>query len=97
VDQIFEGPKNTDTFRRLARLRTSSLPAIVVGDQLDRDIAPAQNAGFVTIYFPGGFRPKWQAGYEKETPDYRIESFEQVAEIVTQVVLKNTTSHQHQI
>jgi putative hydrolase of the HAD superfamily len=97
VDQIFEGPKNTDTFRRLARLRASGLPTIIVGDQLDRDIAPAQKAGFVTIHFPGGFHPKWQVTNEKEAPDYRIESFEQVAEIVRQVMLKDANFHQRQI
>ncbi len=97
VDQIFEGPKHVDTFRRLARLRASGLPAIVVGDQLDRDIAPAEQAGFVTVYFPGGFRPKWQAGHAKVEPDYGIESFEQVAEVVRQVTLKNTSSHQRQV
>lgn len=94
VDQIFEGPKHAHTFRRLARLQASNLPAIVVGDQLDRDIVPAQQAGFVTIYFPGAFRPKWQADDEKVAPNYRIESFEQVGEIVRQILLKNGASRQ---
>lgn len=83
-DQILEGPKNLETFRRLELLNTSGHPAIVVGDQLDRDIAPAKQAGMITIYFPGGFRPKWQMDHEKVLPDYRIQSFEQVVEVARQ-------------
>lgn len=64
VGQIFEGPKNAESFSRLKLLNTSGHSGVVVGDQLDRDIAPAKQAGFVTIYFPGGFRPKWQAEHE---------------------------------
>src|SRR5262249_3069524 len=82
VDQIVEGPKQVDTFRRLARLHVSKHPAVVVGDQLDRDIAPAKQAGLITIYFPGGFRPKWTPNEATVMPDHRIESFERVAEIV---------------
>jgi hypothetical protein len=29
----------------------------MIGDQLDRDIGPAKEAGLRTIYFPGGFAP----------------------------------------
>lgn len=83
-DQIFEGPKNLETFGRLKLLNTFSHPAIVIGDQLDRDIGPAKQAGMITIYFPGGFRPKWQADHESVLPDYQIQSFEQVVEVVRQ-------------
>ena len=81
VDQIFEGPKNVETFRRLGRLNGSNNPAIVVGDQLDRDIAPAKQAGLITVFFPGGFRPKWQLDHEDVAPDFLIQSFDEVVEI----------------
>lgn len=87
VDQIVEGPKQVDTFRRLARLHVSKHPAIVVGDQLDRDIAPAKQAGLITIYFPGGFRPKWTPDEAAVMPDYRIQSFDRVAAIVEHTLL----------
>jgi ribonucleotide monophosphatase NagD (HAD superfamily) len=48
----------------LGRLNESNNPAIVIGDQLDRDIAPAKQAGLITVFFPGGFRPKWQLDHE---------------------------------
>lgn len=47
--------------------------------------------GLITIYFSGGFRPKWQAEHEHVTPDYRIQSFEQIADIV-RVVSQSTTA-----
>lgn len=46
-------------FRRLARLAGDSARVVCVGDQLDRDIAPAKSAGMLTVYFPGGFTPEW--------------------------------------
>jgi len=55
----------------------------MIGDQLDRDIAPAKAAGLITIYFPGGFQPKWQQRAEGEIkPDYRVQDFNQAVEVI---------------
>jgi len=62
----------------------ADMPAdgFMVGDQLDRDIAPAKTAGLTTIYFPGGFKPGWHSAEEEVKPDFRIESFAEVPGIV---------------
>lgn len=57
---VSETQKNTDQF---ARQRRRFLPAdlYVVGDQPDRDIAPAQAAGCLGVLIPSRFRPIWMA------------------------------------
>ena len=54
----------------------------MIGDQLDRDIAPAKAAGLTTIFFPGGFRPKWQPAEGDVRPDYTVQDFNQAAAFV---------------
>ena len=56
--------------------------AFMIGDQLDRDIAPAKAAGLITVYFPGGFRPKWTPDESSIGPDFKVSDFMQAAQIV---------------
>ncbi|KPF54088.1 hypothetical protein IP65_09825 [Novosphingobium sp. AAP1] len=79
--RIVEGAKRPDLYRRILRL-TGTREAFMVGDQLDRDIAPAKAAGLETIYFPGGFQPRWLPAVGKVGPDYTIASFAEVPDIV---------------
>jgi putative hydrolase of the HAD superfamily len=79
--RIVEGVKRPELYRRILRL-TGTLEAFMVGDQLDRDIAPAKAAGLETIYFPGGFQPRWSPTVEKINPDHTIASFAEVPDIV---------------
>ncbi len=70
-----------DLFRRIARrLKVSPETCFVVGDQLDRDIAPAREAGMKTIYFPGGFHPEWAPAVENVLPDASVSSFLEVCQ-----------------
>lgn len=55
---IFEITKNLSSFDRL-RQRFSPAQVIVIGDQPDRDIAPAQSAECTTVLVPSRFRPTW--------------------------------------
>lgn len=80
--RVIEGPKRPDLYRRALRLTGSPEVAYMIGDQLDRDIAPAKEAGLITIYFPGGFVPKWTPDEAKVKPDFRIGDFEEAATIV---------------
>lgn len=80
--RIIEGKKRPDLYRRVLRLTRRQGLAFMVGDQLDRDIAPAKEAGLMTIYFAGGFQPKWMPDEAKVRPDFKIESFAEVPEIV---------------
>ncbi len=51
---------------------------VMVGDQLDRDVDAAKRAGFLTIFFPGGFVPSWNecksVTADHENPALRRES-----------------------
>lgn len=80
--RIIEGEKRPELYRRVLKLISARPPSFMVGDQLDRDIAPAKLAGLETIYFPGGFRPRWTPEEALVQPDYRIHSFVEVPSIV---------------
>lgn len=80
--RIVEGAKRPDLYRRILRLTKTPDRAFMVGDQLDRDIAPAKAAGLDTIYFPGGFVPRWSPAVDKVRPDHVIASFSDVPGIV---------------
>jgi len=83
IDRIIESPKRPDLYRRVLRLTPVAGRASMVGDQLDRDIAPAKSAGLETIWFPGGFRPRWEPEVEEVAPDHVVTSFREVLGIVT--------------
>lgn len=55
-DRVIEASKSAQIYTRALRLIGRPVEAFMVGDQLDRDIAPAKMAGLKTIYFPGGLR-----------------------------------------
>ena len=80
--RIIEGAKRPDLYARVLRLTNAPSPAFMVGDQLDRDIVPAKAAGLATIYFPGGFQPRWSPAVEKVGPDHIIASFAELPDIV---------------
>lgn len=82
ISRIIEGPKQPELFQRVLRLMGASKRAFMVGDQLDRDIAPAKAAGIETIYFPGGFQPRWALDEAHVRPDHVIGTFAEVPDIV---------------
>ncbi len=53
---VAEATKTVDQFARQRR-RFAPRPLIVIGDQPDRDIAPAREAGCVAVLVPSRFRP----------------------------------------
>ena len=55
-------------------------PGLMVGDQLDRDILFAHEAGLRTVFFPGSFSPFWLADVKVE-PDNVIDSFDALPRI----------------
>jgi putative hydrolase of the HAD superfamily len=81
-DRIIEGRKTPALYRRVLSLTRSLAPAYMIGDQLDRDIKPAKDAGLSTIYFPGTFRPRWAPDEVTVQPDYVISSLAEVPDIV---------------
>lgn len=81
-DRVLEAPKSPEIYHRVLRLTGTPHRAFMVGDQLDRDIVPAKAAGIGTIYFPGGFQPRWSRAVEEVKPDHIIQSFTEVPDIV---------------
>lgn len=79
---VVEARKTPELYKSLKKLNGNKhTPVYMVGDQLDRDIGFAKQAGFITIHFPGGFNPKWQPGNDTVTPCHTITSFDEVAAI----------------
>lgn len=69
---LIEARKRRRLFERVvAALPTRSVKAFMIGKQLDRDIAPAKAAGLTTIFFPRGFKSKWQPAEADIQPDLR--------------------------
>lgn len=55
---VFEVTKNTQQFERMNR-RFAPARIVMVGDQPDRDITPAVQAGCLAVLIPSKFRPGW--------------------------------------
>jgi putative hydrolase of the HAD superfamily len=81
-NRIIEGKKRPELYERIVRLAHMPTQGFMVGDQLDRDIAPAKTAGLTTIYFPSGFKPRWMPDEADVRPDFKIVSFAEVPQIV---------------
>lgn len=91
VDRVIESPKHPDLYRRICKLGGGADVSVMIGDQLDRDILPAKEAGLVTIYFPGGFKPKWSTVTGGHHPaDCQIASFGEAVDIVAALERKET-------
>lgn len=69
-----EGTKSVVFYQRIARLYQSK-EAWSIGDQLTRDVIPALEAGFNTIYFPGGFNPFWQENHTLPNETIAVTSY----------------------
>jgi putative hydrolase of the HAD superfamily len=93
IDRIIAAPKCPELFFRVEKLVGYGVLKFMIGDQIGRDIAPAIRAGFLTIFFPGGFKPKWE-DQSQTRPDFVISSFDQAAAIVESAVKKETLPSQ---
>lgn len=82
IDRFVDAPKGPELFTRVLRLSAVTPRVFMVGDQLDRDIAPAKQAGAVTVYFQGNFRPSWAPDADEVIPDYTVSSFADVPALI---------------
>lgn len=55
--------------------------AVMIGDRLDNDVAPAKSVGMQTVWVRQGFGRLQNPLGEADTPDYRIESLSQLLKI----------------
>lgn len=74
IKGVAEVTKTVEQFDRQRR-RFAPKPLYVVGDQPDRDIAPARAAGCRTVLVPSRFRPAWQDEAAWESADYIADDF----------------------
>jgi putative hydrolase of the HAD superfamily len=62
VRSVVQADKAGGIFERLALTARADSAMWAIGDQLQREVAPAVRAGFNAIHFPGGFVPPGEAG-----------------------------------
>ncbi|MGC3524725.1 HAD family hydrolase [Pseudomonas aeruginosa] len=74
ITLCLEGSKTKSLYQRIAKLHPDR-HAWSIGDQLTRDIQPAAEAGFRTLYFPGGFHPFWQQATKIPSDTIEIENY----------------------
>lgn len=82
LERIVEVKKDRTRLVRMHKALGAPMRVFMVGDQLERDIRPARQAGFATVFFPGAFRPKWEDASQDVAPDYVIHTFADVPRIV---------------
>lgn len=58
IVSVIGAKKSVALYVRLSKFRHHSTKWMI-GDQIDRDVLMAAQAGMRTAYFPGGFRPWW--------------------------------------
>jgi putative hydrolase of the HAD superfamily len=75
VRGVSEAAKIQDQFDRQRR-RFAPSPLVVIGDQPDRDILPAQAAGCIGVLVPSRFRPAWIASSAWSAADHVSERFD---------------------
>jgi putative hydrolase of the HAD superfamily len=87
IDRVVELRKSADAYRQAAQqFGPQSKLNFMIGDQIDRDIQFSAQAGFKTVYFPGGFTPAWLPDIGAVKPDYQIVSYDQAADAVHSVI-----------
>jgi putative hydrolase of the HAD superfamily len=86
IVKIIASRKHVSLYKGISNKFGSSLETkVMIGDQLDRDILAAKEAGYITIYFPSGFQPSWITADEGYAADYQISSFKEVPCIVERI------------
>ncbi len=86
-DEIVIGQKSPESFKKAAQTvsfeNEGNAPiVVVVGDSLKRDIQPANEAGFVTVYIPGGFQGNEKPKLINEEPNFTIRNIYQLLPIL---------------
>ncbi len=89
IDKFIEAKKDRRFFDRMLRFAGSPRLAIMIGDQLTKDILPAARAGMKTIYIPGRFNPTWEEKERKVKFGIQLTSFSDVPNTVRQLLSQN--------
>jgi phosphoglycolate phosphatase-like HAD superfamily hydrolase len=81
VAAVISENKTVESYADLRRRFGGSNEPVMIGDQIDRDVEMSKLAGYVTVYFSGGFNPAWTRD-RQIAADYVITNFEQVLPIM---------------
>lgn len=57
-------------------------PRVAIGDQIEKDLFPAKEAGFVTVYFPSDLKFRWSGNDKQSYVDFKIDSYADVLNVV---------------
>lgn len=68
--------------RALERAGCPPEAAVMIGDRLDNDIAPAKRAGLRTIWIRQGFGGMAVPSTQEETPDYCVNTLGELLELL---------------
>lgn len=71
---VWEVKKDREQFERMCR-RFDGASVVVIGDQPDRDIVPAKQAGCTAVLVPSRFRPSWRTEADEQVADFVAENF----------------------
>ncbi len=82
VSSVWTGEKSRGFYEQIIRKMQSAKRIVVVGDQLERDIRPAKEAGLITVYKPSAFSPVWKNAAHEAYADYTISSFADLVRVV---------------
>jgi putative hydrolase of the HAD superfamily len=74
VENVWELTKTVDQFKRLLR-RFHPAELVVIGDQIERDIAPAHDAECRTVLVPSRFKPNWRSTRDDSAADCVVSNF----------------------
>jgi putative hydrolase of the HAD superfamily len=73
--------KTTELYERLIK-RAAPRTAVMIGDQPDRDVRLAKQAGMKAVLIPSRFRPAWSSTADAAMADIVVETFLQAIEWV---------------
>jgi putative hydrolase of the HAD superfamily len=89
IDELTDGAlsvtKSRYLYERLLR-RAASATSFMIGDQADRDVRLAREAGMHAILVPGRFRPRWMNDKDAELADAVVENFQAAIEYVVSLL-----------
>lgn len=91
ISLCIESPKSRALYERIAKLHQDK-QAWSIGDQVARDIQPAIEAGFRTIYFPGGFNPFWQESATLTAETKTVSNYKTGVEIALKILDQESNS-----
>lgn len=84
ADVVHVARKNVVAFKQLSDQSVSG-PKLAIGDQVEKDLYPAKEAGFKTAFFPSNLKFKWSGTVNESFVDYRIQSYLDVVNIAREL------------